>query len=507
MMAGMFAHVFLFIISAAIAFVSWRHWHLAAQVRAPGSLRAPVLFGFALLALWQLPCAWWAWRDARRKQKPILRLGGFVWNQNDFCRGWLITGETGSGKTLAAINTMLWQVTRNCPDWGGICIDDKGLYWETLSKMFRTLGREKDLILLKVRPEGAPADWEPPHVYNFLEDRRLPYSARAKDVCDVAASLGQDGEQPFFKAQAEIQMDFAFRALDCAGLPVTLDNAYDLLASESFLLEIMTRVRKVHSREAAALCAHHRTQIVSQPKEQLGGVRGTLANRLKHFTHPDITKVFCPEKSSFGISEIDRGKVVCVSIPQRFKTERRYIHTLLKLVFYSHVLLRFDRPAEERAKDNLLILWADEAQKIITASEDGTSDYNVVDVIREARATVVAATQSYTSLIPPIGDEQKAKVFIANMANRIICKAADEESAKIAADTLGKKKYKKRNYGYSGGMRTMSYSEEEKYYIEPHEFRRLRKFEAVVQHCEVGFRRVRLKPRGADGKVPEWFKG
>jgi hypothetical protein len=179
---------------------------------------------------------------------------------------------------------------------------------------------------------------------------------------------------------------------------------------------------------------------------------------------------------------------------------------LLKLVFYSHVLLRFDRTAKERANDNLLILWADEAQKIVTANHDGTSDYNVVDVMREAKATVVAATQSYTSLIPPIGDEQKARVFIANMANRVMFKAADEESAKIAADTLGKKKYRKRTYGYSAGKRTMSYSEEEKYYIEPHEFRRLRKFQAVVRHCEAGFRRVVLPPRAADGRVCDWFR-
>ena len=35
------------------------------------------------------------------------------------------------------------------------------------------------------------------------------------------------------------------------------------------------------------------------------------------------------------------------------------------------------------------------------------SDYNVVDVIREARATVVAATQSYASLIPPMGGNER----------------------------------------------------------------------------------------------------
>ena len=464
---------------------------------------------FGALSVWYLWCGISERRrHARSRPKPILRLGGYSWTMNDFCRGWLITGETGSGKTLSVINTMLWQVTQSCPSWGGICIDDKGLYWETLSIMFRALGREKDLILLRVRPEDESLDWEPPHTFNFLEDQRLPYSAKAKDVCDVAGSLGQGGDQPFFKTQAEIQMDFAFRALDCAGYSVTLDNAYLILTSEDEMKVLVEKLMASEKPEAKGLVEHYRTNIESQPAEQIGGVRGTLSNRLKHFTPPDIAKVFCPpDKSTFSISEIDKGKVICVSIPQRFKTERRYIHTLLKLVFYSHVLLRFDRPAEERAKHNLLVLWADEAQKIITASEDGTSDYNVVDVIREAKATVVAATQSYTSLIPPIGDEKKAKVFIANMANKVTCKAADEESAKIAADTLGKKKVKKRTYGYSAGKRTVSYTDEDKYYIEPHEFRRLRKFQAVVQHCEAGFRKVKLPPRGADGKIPDWYRG
>ncbi|MDF9832349.1 type IV secretory pathway TraG/TraD family ATPase VirD4 [Ereboglobus sp. PH5-5] len=460
---------------------------------------------FGVFAIWQVACGVSA-RPGRLRAKPILTLGGFSWSLNDFCRGWLVTGETGSGKTLSAINAMLWQVSKNCPNWGGICIDDKGLYWETLSAMFRHLGREEDLILLQVRPDGAPADWEPPHTFNYLDDARLPYSAKAKDVCDVASSLGQDGDQSFFKTQAEIQMGFAFQALACAGMDVTLNNAYDLLSSDDEMQDIIDMLDDRNTPESRELMDHYHTQIASQPAEQLGGVRGTLANRLKHFTPPDIARVFCPKKSTLSFSDIDRGKVICISIPQRFKTERRYIHTLLKLAFYSHVLLRFDRPSKARAGDNLLVLWADEAQKIVTANHDGTSDYNVVDVMREAKATVVAATQSYTSLIPPIGDEKKAKVFIANMANRVMFKAADEESAKIAADTLGKKKYRKRTYGYSAGKRTTSVSEEEKYYIEPHEFRRLRKFQAVVQHCEMGFRRVTLPPREADGRVSGWFR-
>jgi len=463
--------------------------------------RRPLLIGaFFALSLWQLYAAL---STGKSREPIILRLGGFTWTTSDFCRGWFTSGETGSGKTLGGINRLLWEVSRNCPTWGGICIDDKGLYWETLSAMFTQLGRRDDLILLQVRPEGAPAGWRPPHTFNYLDYSRLPFSSKAKDVCDVAASLGQDGDQSFFKTQAQMQMEFAFEALQCARFPVNLEKAHELLASSSLLADVLEQIAMKATPEALQLLDHYNTQIANQPPEQFGGVRASLANRLKPFTHPDIVEVFC-KGSTFSLDAMDRGKVICVSVPQRFKTERRYIHTLLKFAFFSHALLRFDRSAEERAKDNLLILWGDEAQKIATANEDGTSDYNVLDVIREARATVVYATQAYTSLIPPLGEE-KAKVLLANLANRISFKAADEDTAKIIAETLGKRTVQRRTHGWSGGRRSTFITEEEKYYIEPHALRRLRKFEAVVQHCERGFRKVKLPPLGSDGRVPDWY--
>lgn len=452
-------------------------------------------------------CAGWqcyaAFDSPRRKDPPILRLGHFRWSLSDFCRGWFITGQTGSGKTLGAVNRMLWEVSKNCPTWGGICIDDKGLYWETLTEMFTQLGRKDDLILLQVRPEDAPADWQPPHTFNYIDYERLPFSGKAKDVCDVAASLGQDGDQPFFKVQAQMQMEFAFEALHAVGFPVTLEKAHELLSSKAMMEEVIGLVAEKGTSETQALLDHYSTQIANQPPEQFGGVRASLANRLKPFTHPDIAQVFCA-KSSFSLDAMDQGKVICVSIPQRFKAERPYLHTLLKLAFFSHALLRFDRTAQARSKDNLLILWGDEAQKIATANEDGTSDYNVLDVIREARATVVYATQAYTSFIPVLGEE-KAKVLVANLANRISFKAADEDTAKMVADTIGKRKVQRRTYGWSGGKRSTSVSEEDKYWIEPYELRRLQKFEAVVQHCEGGFRKMKLPPLGTDGRTPRWY--
>jgi hypothetical protein len=489
----MLSNLLLAIGSAWIALFLW----------AGGAVHRAVAFGFGALALWQLYSA--ASRTSRAAAKIVLRLGGFAWTQDDFCRGWLVTGQIGTGKTAAAVNSMLWQLTKNCPNWGGVCVDDKGVYWETLSQMLRHFGREQDLILLQVRPPNAPAEWKPAHTFNFMDVPHLPFSAKAKIVCDVAASLGQRTEQSFFRMQAQIQMEFAFKALAKAGYEVTLERAYDFFTTDKMLEDVINRLLADGSPEAKALLEHYKKNFEMQPPEQLGGVKTTLTNYLKYFTDPAIAEVFCPLDPGINFDEIDRGKKICISLPQRYQVERRYINTLLKLSFYMHALRRFDRPAAERRDDNLLVLWADEAQKIVTANDDGMSDYNVVDVIREARATVVAATQSYSSLIPPMGDERKAKVFIANMANRITFCAADEDSAKIAADTLGQRKTKRRTWGYAGGKRTTSWTEEDKYWLEPHQLRKLSKFGAVVQHCNGGFRRQKLRPCGVDGKVPSWY--
>jgi hypothetical protein len=136
------------------------------------------------------------------------------------------------------------------------------------------------------------------------------------------------------------------------------------------------------------------------------------------------------------------------------------VNTFLKMLFYTHVLRRFDKTKEARRDDNLLILWADEAQRFMTASEDGMSDYNSVDVIREAQGTVVAAAQSSTSFIPPLGRD-KSKVLTLNLRNRIIFRAADEDGAMESADFLGKKKVIRRTWGYSNGRTTSNYSETE----------------------------------------------
>ncbi len=443
----------------------------------------------------------------RNTGRTVVKLAGFRWTRSDFCRGWLITGDTGSGKTRSGITPLLFQIFQNEPTWGGLCIDDKGLYWETLSEMARHFGREHDLILLQVRPDDqSSATWTPRHTYNLTSDRSIPYNTFAKAVVDTASSLGQAGDKGFFKNQAQIHIAAALETLREIGADVTLENAYHLLLDQGDLDEAMTDLASSHQTpRRRELSEHFANRFLSQPPEQIGGVKETIANYLQAFVTPDIAQVFCPAANTFDFADIDRGKIICVAMPQKFQLERRYVNTFLKMLFYTHALRRFDKPVEERRRDNLLILWADEAQRFVTASEDGMSDYNCIDVIREAQATVVAAAQSSSSFIPPLGRE-KARVFTLNLRNRLIFKAADEEGANDSADFLGKRKTIKRSWGYSAGKQSSNYSEHDEHKIKPHVLRNFPKHAAVVVHCERGYRKKLLPPIEPDGMVCRWFR-
>ena len=132
------------------------------------------------------------------------------------------------------------------------------------------------------------------------------------------------------------------------------------------------------------------------------------------------------------------------------------------------------------------------------------SDYNNVDVLREANATLVAAAQSSTSFIPPLGPD-KAKVLTLNLRNRMIFKAADEAGAVDSADFLGQKQTTKRSWGFSNGLYNRNYFHQDEHKIKPHQLRNLQTHQCVLVHCEKGFEKTVLPPLEADGKTSKWF--
>ena len=442
---------------------------------------------------------------ARRHRRITARLAGLKWDRNDFCRGWLITGDTGAGKTFA-INALLHSVFQNEPDWGGLCCDEKGIYHETLVQMTRKYGRLSDLRLLQTKPDGAGDDWEPPATFNLLSDDSIPGSTYATVIVDTASALAGGGEDKgFFKTQAHAHIGRGIQLFRLLGLRPTMHHLLETLQYQPILRAMLSRLDPLAqggNREARECSDHFLNGYLRQPPEQLGGVISTIYNYLNYFTNPDLVQVFGADENSFEFSDLDDGAIICIAMPQKYQTERRYVTTILKLLFYTHALRRFDpRPPNKRplSSDNLLICWQDEAQRFVSES-DGN-----VDVIRQANTTTVLAAQSKLSFIPPLGTKEKADVTLLNLRNRIIFKAADRVCAEGSADFIGKKLIWKKSYTRGMGNRSTTRSREEEYRVKPFELMALPKFSAVVKHCEKRFRKARIHPIDPDGKIPRWY--
>ncbi|MCP5523239.1 MAG: type IV secretion system DNA-binding domain-containing protein [Verrucomicrobiales bacterium] len=458
----------------------------------------PWLLGGILVLAGIVFLLWLAWHRPPSRD-VVARLKGITWNRHTFCQHFLITGATGSGKTLSGILALLFEVFKHQPRFGGLCVDIKGVLHQQVHDMATHFGRANDILLLEVRPATAPADWQPRHRFNLVGDRSIPFSTYARCVVDTAVALGSRNEQSFFRRAAQVNIGKALEALDALGFQVTLENAHNLLVNPDDTRAVLTQLE---SGNHPALAEHFRNYL-AQPQEQLGGIKGTVDNYLANFTLPPIAEVFCRD-STFDLADVDQGKLICLSLPQRYQTERRFVGTFLKLLFYTHALARFDAPKSKREQDNLLVLIADECQQFVTASEDGLSDHNVVDLVREAGVAVIAATQSTTSLIPALGAAQ-AQVFTLNLRNRLIFTAADQVDARASAEFLGEVTKRQRSVTHGDAGRSESWSEREEYWMKPHKLRGLRKHRCILLHCTRRPRKVLLPPRQPDGKIPRWF--
>ncbi len=465
----------------------------------------PLIAWSALLPLAVSSPLAWTFAPPRRLPQTSARLAGLAWDRNDFCRGWLITGDTGSGKTFA-VNALLHSVFQHEPDWGGLCCDEKGVYHEILAAMVRHYGRQNDLLLLQTRPDQARDNWAPPARYNLLSDDTIPPSTYATVIVDTASALNTGKEdQGFFKTQAHSYIGRGIQLFRLLGLRPTMHHLLEMLQYQPVLKAMLQELepkKNAGDPDASDCHDHFLNGFLRQPAEQLGGVISTIYNYLNYFTNPDIAEVFGTEENTFDFKALDRGAIICLSMPQKYQTERRYVTTILKLLFYTHALRRFDprdNRQRSREQDNLLICWQDEAQRFVTDS-DGN-----VDVLRQSNATTVMATQSKISFFPVLGGREKAEVTILNLRNRIIFKAADRVCAESSADFIGRHLFWKKSYTRAKGGISTTRSREEEYLVKPYQIMSLPKFTAIIKHCERPFVRRRIHPLDPQGRTPRWY--
>ncbi|MFQ3579774.1 MAG: TraM recognition domain-containing protein, partial [Bacteroidales bacterium] len=270
----------------------------------------------------------------------------------------------------------------------------------------------------------------------------------------------------------------------------------------------ITRTTLILLKDFAQIAIHFNEKFLAQPPDQLGGVTSTIFNYLMFFNEPEVSEVFSCEQNTFDFCEaIDNGKIIMLTMPQSKAVHRIFVNTTLKLLFYMHALSRFDLPKEEREKKNLIVLFADEAQGVVSKMEGGGfEDHAVADKIRQANATVVFATQDLMSYEAKIGKDRSSTLQL-NLANKIVFKCATPETAEFYSKLFGKKQVTKKT-GYSTGKQGKSdnFQQVDEPIYKDFELCTLRKFEAIVKHCEKPPVKMILPPVDSFGNITTWGK-
>lgn len=488
--------------------------------------------------------------------KYPLQIANLYWDINNACRGWLITGVTGTGKTVAIVTLMhqfchAQRGERN-PDgtwkihpWGGVMLDEKGSFWEVAVDVFRYWNRENDLVLLKTRTaeEQNLPSWKPARRLNLLSYDYIPPETYAALIIDTTMQVAQQmgssaggGNSHYFMSQAQIAMargismmravrdvqrakgcpeeSLVYPAMDRIIMLVTRETYYDEFiknevtrwAGQTVLQADLIKIER--SKDPIEIIrkeiAYFTSNYWVKADEELSGIKGTVETALSFFIADDIAEVFCRDTTD-QITSMDQGKVFFIAMPQNLKTERLYINTFLNLFFYQHARSRFDLTKKQRSVLNMLINWRDEGQRSISKQDQD------VEILREAMATTVIATQGQPSLIPPLGGKEKAAPILGNLRNRIAFQAFDSECAQMTAGHLGKLEFNKASSSSSSSGLSTSVSREENYIVSPAKLtdaKFLPKFCAMVYHTDGKVRRLYLTPRDPKtNRIAPWWPG
>ena len=435
--------------------------------------------------------------DNEARGLRVAELAGMTWSLDQFCQNFLITGAIGSGKTVALYN-LLYELNRRVKNWGGLWLDNKGNSHHDLTAIQRVFGRENDVVLLQVRSREQAVGWIPPHRFNPLAEPAFTFEELAHLVANNGTPSRDARNAEFFVKQAATHLLRGMEALWELGKPVTFTALYHYLTSTTETEHLISALESHGTERAQELARHFATRFVSQTGDQLSGVLGTIDNTLAPFVVEAVAEVFCSaEPNSVTLEDIDRGKILCLSLPQAYPASRYAINTLLKQLFYFHAMRRYERRGaavngEGPPAENMLVCFMDEAQHGVRAGEYG--DHRFLDRLRDAKAGFIAATQDHQSFYGPLG-RQDADILMLQFRNRLIYTAASQPSAEISADFIGKAERMKVTHCMTGGRTSISRTPQDEHIVKAHQIRQLPQHRAYILHCNGGLRRKVRLPR------------
>lgn len=359
----------------------------------------------------------------------------FIVEEESLYQNILITGSIGSGKTSCAISRLAYNLIKSGK--GGLVLDIKGNFVETVSSICKRTGRTEDLFVISNNSNNY---------FELLDFKvsSLELANRLKHVITLLSTNSNSDSYWLDKVENVLMnMIIIMKYLD----ELNLITLHKLVSEETFLKETINKVKArvkesvpddKTSFELAGAISFVENEYFNLDNRVLSIIKSEITRlTIPLITDYDIYSQFCVKNQKQSISFSD-NKIIVLSINiGENKALAKILATFIKLSFQKYVLSNI-------SKSNPIFFIADEFQEF--CNED---DSQFLSLSREAKCINIISTQSYSSLKNALKDQNATNVIIQNLVNKIWFRNDDNYTISEIVKQLGKINVTKENKSIS----------------------------------------------------------
>ena len=348
----------------------------------------------------------------------------FSVQEEDLYKNVLITGSIGSGKTSGAISRFAYNLIKSGK--GGLVLDVKGNFVDTIEEMCKRLGRLQDACVISKESD---------YYFEILDSKisSLELAHRLKQVITLL-STNNNSDSYWLDKVENVLMNLIviMRYLN----NLNLMTLHRLVNEEKFLKENLSKIKEevkknVPNDKTAFELAGAISFIENEYFNLDSRVNTIIKSEITRLTIPLVTDYyiynqFCVKGNKIPI-DFNQNKIIILSINVgENKALAKIIATFVKLAYQKHILSNI-------SKNSPSFFIADEFQEFCNAD-----DAHFLSLSREAKCINLISTQSYSSLQNTLKDKNAANVIIQNLVNKIWFRNDDNYTVSETVKQLGK---------------------------------------------------------------------
>ena len=354
----------------------------------------------------------------------------------------LITGTIGTGKTSSAMYPFTKQLieykNNNYKEKIGMLIlDVKGNYFTKVKEYANLYNRLDDLIIIE--PNGH-------FTYNPLDKPNLKPSVIANQLKNILLLFSPNNSESYWldKAEAVLCEFIKFCRLYNDNY-VTFEELHKLVISESYYHEkldilhdsfINNKLSSTKLYDLLSCINFFEKDFFSLDSRTFNILKSEITRITNCFVSDlEIKHTFSPSRNSLtfkGFADVLKsGKIVVLNMNiNEFKNLSKIIAAYLKLDFQTEIMSQL---ANGYSPSRISAFISDEYSEYVTLN-----DANFFSQSREAKCINIISTQSYTSLLNSLNNQNATKVIVQNLVNKFWFRTDDIFTIEDAQKQCGK---------------------------------------------------------------------